>query len=239
MSSIKAILTEFVFGNNKQTVPTEYIVNIASTIDNNESCDDSNTNTNINVSTEPAITLSTYSTNSELVFIEHDENVEDDIDTEPYLPSYEKYSCDFENKEIKTEPILSLKSEQYTVYPIRFQKIWDNYKDQLKNYWTVEEVDLAKDVNDWNKLSNDDRNFIMHVLAFFASADGIVNANIKENLIDVVKIKEAECAYGFQYNMENSHGEMYSLMLTTFVKDDVMRNKLINSIKTMPSIKEG
>ena len=77
----------------------------------------------------------------------------------------------------------------------------------------------------------------MYVLAFFASADGIVNANIKKNLIDVVRIKEAECAYGKQFEMENAHGEMYSLMLDTFVKDETLKKKLIEAIKTMPSIK--
>lgn len=98
---------------------------------------------------------------------------------------------------------------------------------------------MAKDVAHWeNSLSNDDRLFIMSVLAYFASGDGIVNANIKQNLIDVVKIKEAECAYGKQFEMENAHGEMYSLMLDTFVKDPVLKQKLINSIKTMSGIKK-
>lgn len=172
-------------------------------------------------------------------FIESiDEFIGEEI-TEPYLPSYRLYGSDFINSEIKMEPILSLKSERYTVYPIKYHTIWKNYKDQLKINWVVEEVDLSKDVAHWKtKLSANDRTFIMHVLAFFASADGIVNANIKQNLIDVVKIKEAECAYGKQFEMENAHGEMYSLMLDTFVKNEPLKNKLIDAIKTMPSIKK-
>lgn len=161
----------------------------------------------------------------------------DNTDTEPYLPSYHKYADDFIDSDIKIEPILSTESERYTVYPIEYKSVWNNYKDQLKINWVVEEVDLSKDVAHWEELlSDDDRTFIMHVLAFFAAADGIVNANIKQNLIDVVKIKEAECAYGKQFEMENAHGEMYSLMLDTFVKDDNLRNKLIEAIRTMPSI---
>ncbi|BCS83274.1 ribonucleotide reductase small subunit [Cotonvirus japonicus] len=168
--------------------------------------------------------------------LETDNTIED---TEPYLPSYSKYVDDFENGLIEIEPILSITSERYTVYPIVYSKVYENYKDQLKLNWTVEEIDLAGDVNDWNNiLSENDKIFLMHTLAFFASADGIVNANIKNNLIDVVKIKEAECAYGKQFEMENVHGEMYSLMLTTFVKDDFTRNNLVNAIKTMPSIKK-
>jgi ribonucleotide reductase beta subunit family protein with ferritin-like domain len=168
-----------------------------------------------------------------------DESAIDNVepDEEPYLLSYRKYSDDFVDKNIKLEPILSKSSFRYTVYPIQYKTIWKNYKTQLSINWVVEEVDMSKDIQHWeNILSPSDRHFIMHVLAFFASADGIVNANIKENLIDCVQIKEAECAYGKQFEMENAHGEMYSLMLDTFVKDPVLKDKLINSIRTMPSI---
>ena len=161
-------------------------------------------------------------------------------DTEPYLPSYRKYCDDFINKDIVIEPILSKTSSRFAVHPIVFEKIWDLYKLQLQNNWTVEEVDLAKDVDDWEHLLNhNDRIFLMHVLAFFASADGIVNANIKENIIDHITIKEAECAYSKQFEMENAHGEMYSLMIDTYIgKNGVLKNKLFNSIKTMPAMKK-
>ena len=172
-------------------------------------------------------------------FIEYVESDENITITEPYLDTYYKYSNDFENTEIKLEPILSTKSSRYTVYPIKYREVWNNYKTQIKVYWVPEEVDMAKDIAHWKDLlSPNDRKFIMHILAFFAASDGIVNANIKENLIDAIKIKEAECAYGRQFDMENTHGEMYSLMLDTFVKNDKLKDKLINSIKTMSAIKK-
>jgi len=172
-------------------------------------------------------------------FVIPEKIIEDESITDPYLPAYQKYATDFDNTEIKKEPILSTTSLRYTVYPIKYRTIWNNYKSQLKINWVVEEVDMSKDVTHWRKnLSIDDRLFIMYVLAFFASTDGIVNANIKKNLIDAVQIKEAECAYGKQFEMENVHGEMYSLMLDTFIKDENLKTKLIESIKTMPSIKK-
>ena len=177
---------------------------------------------------------------SETDICEEEDNTELDLEPElePYLKSYNKYASDF-NSAIIPEPILSEKNARYTVYPIEYPEVWKNYKEQLKINWSVEEVDLSKDVIDWEKNLNDaDRFFIMHVLAFFASADGIVNANIKQNLIDVIKIKEAECAYGKQFEMENAHGEMYSLMLETFVKNTALKNKLIGAIKSMPAIKK-
>jgi ribonucleoside-diphosphate reductase subunit M2 len=183
-------------------------------------------------------TLGGNGQNENINFIEQEEEILNEEITEPYMLSYRKYVNDFVSIEIKYEPILSKTSERYTVYPIQYRTVWKNYKDQLKINWVIEEVDLSKDVAHWKDILNaDDKIFIMHVLAFFAAADGIVNANIKQNLIDVVKIKEAECAYGKQFEMENAHGEMYSLMLDTFVKDEILKNKLISAIKTMPSIK--
>jgi ribonucleoside-diphosphate reductase subunit M2 len=42
--------------------------------------------------------------------------------------------------------------------------------------WTVEEIDLSKDIHDWNNhLTDNERHFISHVLAFFAATDGIIN----------------------------------------------------------------
>lgn len=167
------------------------------------------------------------------------ENVNIENDDDLYLESYKKYKDDFINEEIQIEPILSTENSRYAIYPIQYKTIWDNYKKQLQNNWVIEEVDLSKDKLDWeNKLSCNDRKFIMYVLAFFASADGLVNSNLKKNLLDLVKIKEAECAYSKQFEMENAHGEMYSQMLDEFVKDEQLKRKLINSIKTMPTIKK-
>ena len=188
---------------------------------------------------ESIITESLNILDQEIVFIDYEIEPDNTEMTEPYLPSYHKYCNDFLSEDIKLEPILSTTSSRYTVYPIQYQNVWQNYKDQEKINWVVEEVDLSKDVAQWETMLNkNDRFFIMHVLAFFAAADGIVNSNIKQNLIDVVKIKEAECAYGKQFQMENVHGEMYSLMLDTFVKDESLRKQLINSIKSMGSIKK-
>lgn len=161
-----------------------------------------------------------------------------DLYSEPYLEAYKQHTSDFVNTFIVPEPILSETSFRYTTYPIKYKTVWDNYQIQQKNNWVVQEIDFSKDVKDWeDKLSNNDRYFLMHVLAMFASFDGIVNVNIKQNLIDLVKIKEAECGYGKQFDMENVHGETYSLMIDIFIKDRVLQDKLIDSIRTMPAIK--
>jgi ribonucleoside-diphosphate reductase subunit M2 len=173
----------------------------------------------------------------DIIFFNDIDIVKPEADIEEYLEPYKRYADDF-GTSIVSEPILSESASRFTVFPIQYPTIYQNYKHQQQINWVPEEVDFAADVKHWReKLSKNDRTFLCHVLAFFAAFDGIVNLNIRSNLIDVVKIKEAEMGYGKQFDMENVHGENYSIMIDTFVKDPTLKDKLINSIKTMPSVK--
>jgi len=52
------------------------------------------------------------------------------------------------------------------------------YKKAEASFWTAEEIDLASDIKDYDSLTNNERHFISHILAFFAASDGIVNENL-------------------------------------------------------------
>jgi hypothetical protein len=66
------------------------------------------------------------------------------------------------------------------------------YKKAEASFWTAEEMDLSKDLHDWNnRLNNDERHLIFHVLAFFAASDGIVNENLIERFSNEVQAAEA------------------------------------------------
>lgn len=107
------------------------------------------------------------------------------------------------------------------------------YKKAEASFWTAEEIDLSKDLHDWNnKLNDDERYFISHVLAFFAASDGIVNENLVERFSGEVQIPEARCFYGFQIMMENIHSETYSLLIDTYIKEQAQRTYLFNAIDT-------
>ena len=121
-----------------------------------------------------------------------------------------------------TEPILQPNDNRYVIFPIQHDDLWEWYKKQQACIWTAEEVDLSEDVLDWNnKLSEDERYFIKHILAFFAASDGIVNENLAENFVNEVQYSEAKFFYGFQIMMENVHSETYSLLIDTYVKPAV------------------
>ncbi|KAK4992207.1 Ribonucleotide-diphosphate reductase (RNR), small subunit [Elasticomyces elasticus] len=113
------------------------------------------------------------------------------------------------------------------------------YKKAEASFWTAEEIDLSKDLHDWNKRLNDDeRFFISHVLAFFAASDGIVNENLVERFSGEVQIPEARCFYGFQIMMENIHSETYSLLIDTYISEPRQRNYLFNAIDNIPCIRK-
>ena len=133
--------------------------------------------------------------------------------------------------------ILDPTNEKYTLFPITHNKFWDAYKQAQSFYWTVEEMDLSRDLDDWNKLNDDERHFIKMVLAFFSSSDGIVNANIATNFVDEIKILEGKMFYHFQETIEDVHNEAYSLLIDTYIKDEIEKNKLFNAMDNINCIK--
>ena len=136
-----------------------------------------------------------------------------------------------------TEPILQENKDRFVIFPIQHSDIWDWYKMQEACFWTAEEIDLEPDLNDWQKLNDDERYFIKHILAFFAASDGIVNENLAENFVNEVQYTEAKFFYGFQIMMENIHSETYSLLIDTYVKDETEKDKLFKAIENFPAIK--
>ena len=137
------------------------------------------------------------------------------------------------------EPILKENPNRFVLFPIQHADIWEMYKKQEASIWTAEELDLSPDLMDWdNKLNDDERYFIKHVLAFFAASDGIVNENLAENFLSEVQYTEAKFFYGFQVMMENIHSETYSLLIDTYIKDTKEKNYLFNAIETFDPVKK-
>ncbi|KAI0307350.1 ribonucleotide reductase small subunit [Multifurca ochricompacta] len=137
------------------------------------------------------------------------------------------------------EPLLMESKRRFVLFPIQYHEIWQMYKKAEASFWTAEEMDLSKDLHDWNNRLNDkERHFISHVLAFFAASDGIVNENLVERFSNEVQAAEARCFYGFQIMMENIHSETYSLLIDTYIKDPAEREYLFDAVETIPCVKK-
>lgn len=137
------------------------------------------------------------------------------------------------------EPLLAESENRFVLFPVKYHDIWQMYKTAASVFWVPNEVDLTKDVDEWNNvLTEDERYFIKNVLAFFSSSDSIVNENLAARFLNEIQVPEAKAFYGFQIAIEVIHQEMYSLMIDTYVKDSQEKHKLFNSIFNVPTIKK-
>lgn len=136
------------------------------------------------------------------------------------------------------EILLKENKDRFVILPINHPAIWEMYKKHEASFWTAEEIDLSGDLKDWESLNDGERHFISHVLAFFAASDGIVNENLAVNFMREVQVPEARCFYGFQIMMENIHSETYALLIDTYLKDAVEKNRLFHAIDTIPCVKK-
>jgi ribonucleoside-diphosphate reductase beta chain len=139
-------------------------------------------------------------------------------------------------QEYTEEPILKENPNRFVLFPIKYDAVWKMYKQHVASFWTAEEIDLAPDLVDWEKLTDGERHFIKHVLAFFAASDGIVNENLVLNFMREVQIPEARCFYGFQLAIENIHAETYSLLIDTYIKDPVEKDFLFNALNNLECV---
>jgi ribonucleotide reductase beta subunit family protein with ferritin-like domain len=135
------------------------------------------------------------------------------------------------------DPILTPSTARFTTFPIRYPDLWALYKKAIGSFWTVEEIDLAGDLKDWDKLNSDEQHFIKMVLAFFAASDGIVMENIDMNFSNDVQIAEARSFYAYQSFNESIHSETYSLMIDKLVRDPEEKASLFRAIETSPAVK--
>lgn len=136
------------------------------------------------------------------------------------------------------EPLLQENESRFVLFPLQYKDVWRMYKQQMASFWTAEEIDLNQDLMDWERLNENEKHFIKHVLAFFAASDGIVLENLAERFMAEVQVPEVRCFYGFQIAMENIHSETYSLLIDTYIQDKNEKNILFNAVENFDVIRE-
>ena len=136
------------------------------------------------------------------------------------------------------EPLLAPDDNRYVMFPIKYQDIWNMYLKQVDCFWRPEEIDLSKDIDHWNALSENERQFISSILAFFAASDGIVLENLAQRFMSDVQVSEARAFYGFQIAMENIHSHTYSNLIDTYIKDKDEKDKLFHAINNYDCIRK-
>ena len=138
----------------------------------------------------------------------------------------------------QSEHLLTPDDNRFVMFPIKYDDVWQMYKKQVDCFWRAEEIDLTKDLKNWESLTQEEQYFISMILAFFAASDGIVLENLALRFMNDVQISEARAFYGFQIAMENIHSQTYSLLIETYIKNNEEKNKLFNALENFPCIKK-
>ena len=145
---------------------------------------------------------------------------------------------DLEEEVEQPEPLLIPNDHRFVIFPIKHDDLWKKYKNHLAVFWKAEEIDLSKDMKDWERLSDNERHFIKNILGFFAGSDGIVMENLATRFTREVQWPEAKFFYAFQNFMEAVHSEMYSLLIDTYITDKQEKNIILKAISTIPCIQK-
>ena len=134
--------------------------------------------------------------------------------------------------------IPDIPKSSYTLFPIKHDNLWNMYRKQIDLFWRPEEIDLSKDLQDWQKLTKDEKYFISMILAFFAGSDGIVMENLAQRFMSDTPYQEAKHFYSFQIAMEAIHSTTYSILIETYIKDSTEKSKLFDGINQFPCIRK-
>jgi len=140
-------------------------------------------------------------------------------------------------KETDNDEVLLLNNnKRYVLFPIEYKEIYDLYKKVESAFWTTHEIDLSKDIDDWEKLTDNEKYFIKNIIGFFAGSDGIIMENLACRFMDEIQIPEARAFYSYQIFNESIHSETYSLLIDTYIKDRDEKLAIFNSIENIASI---
>jgi len=118
----------------------------------------------------------------------------------------------------------------------KYWELYKFYKQQIAQFWTVEEIDFSVDVKQYEFASPEIKVLVQHILSFFAVADAIVMENISENLLDTVQAPEAKAFYAAQMFSESVHNETYNRTILALVTDQQEQAALLSDVPKFKSV---
>ncbi len=124
-----------------------------------------------------------------------------------------------------------------TLRPMRYPQFYEQFRNAIKNTWTVEEVDLHSDLSDLEKLTPAERHLIERLVAFFATGDTIVANNLVLNLYEHINAPEARLYLSRQLFEEAVHVQFYLTLLDTYLPDPDDRHQAFAAVENIPSIR--
>ena len=125
-----------------------------------------------------------------------------------------------------------------SIFPIKYDEIWNRYKLHIQSFWTPEEVTFQDDLRDLETLNEGEKHFIKTVLAFFANSEAMINENLASRFYSEIQIPEARCFITMQMLNESIHAEVYALQIESYVRNTEEKDQLFSAIENIPCIKQ-
>ncbi|MDO8594218.1 MAG: ribonucleotide-diphosphate reductase subunit beta [bacterium] len=124
--------------------------------------------------------------------------------------------------------------EDMVLHPIRYQWAYDLYNQAVRNTWFPHEIALKEDLDDWAKMTEDERHAVKFLMAFFNPAELIVNRSIALGMYPYIKAPEAHLYLAKVMWEEANHCVAFEYVLETFPLD---REKVFSIHLETPSMK--
>jgi ribonucleotide reductase beta subunit family protein with ferritin-like domain len=137
------------------------------------------------------------------------------------------------------EPILNGTYDRLTLEPVQFPDLFELFTQLLHLTWSPRELpSFETDTKHFkNVLTDKERQWLTHVLAFFAVSDSAVMENSIVNFQQQVKVPEAQAFFATQAGNEACHQWTYSLLITSYIKDAAARERAFNAVQHSQAIK--
>jgi len=124
--------------------------------------------------------------------------------------------------------------EDMNLHPIRYQWAYDLYNQAVRNTWFPHEIALKEDMQDWEKMTDDERHAVKFLMAFFNPAELIVNRSIASGMYPYLKAPECHLYLAKVMWEEANHCVAFEYVLETFPFFD--RDKIFNLHLDVPSM---
>src|SRR3989339_238595 len=123
--------------------------------------------------------------------------------------------------------------EDVNLHPIKYQWAYDLYQQAVRNTWFPHEIALKEDLEDFTKMTEDERHSVKFLMAFFNPAELIVNRSIALGIYPYLKSPEAHLYLAKQMWEEANHCVAFEYVLETFPFD---KEKIYNVHLDTPSM---
>jgi ribonucleotide reductase beta subunit family protein with ferritin-like domain len=132
-----------------------------------------------------------------------------------------------------------------SILPVEDKELYKFYDTAVRTFWTHDEIDLANDVVQWKeKLSDDERSFLSHILGFFVQSDQLININLGDRFLkDIDSIpdrysKYCRLFYNAQTMIEDIHTLSYETLINELITDRSLNDHFKRSISNIPAIRK-